>query len=230
MSVSRRVLAVGPVAALACASAPSAHAAPAIRTLPCVGYVKGQTTMPVFGTGFTPGGAVMLYTNSAAKPAAAPLFTPKVSLIGAFQLQLAPPPFSPASRNRQTFKLIAQDATTPGAPVTVAAQFELVRFGLRQAPAAQYPGQPVTYTARGYRPGKPVYMHFRFAGKTRRTVKLGIAAAPCGIVSRTMSALPTKILYGPWQAHVDQTKRFSARTRPQWIDTFTITPPGKRRR
>ena len=112
----------------------------------------------------------------------------------------------------------------------MATQFEVVRFGLSQAPAAQYPGQPVTYTARGFRPGKPVYMHFRFAGRTRRTVKLGIAAAPCGIVSRTMSALPTKILYGPWQAHVDQTKRFSARTRPQWIDTFTITPPGKRRR
>lgn len=227
MSVPRRVLAAASVAALACAAATPADAAPAIRTLPCIGYVAGQSTMPIFGTGFSPGGAVMLYTNTVGKPTPVPLVTPTVSLIGAFQLQLAPPQFSSPSKNLQTFKLIAQDATAPNAPVVVATQFQLVRFGLTQSPAAQYPGQPVTYTARGFRPGKPVYMHFRFAGITRRTVTLGTAAAPCGVVSRTISALPTKIRYGAWKAYVDQTKQFASATRPQWIDSFTITPPKK---
>ena len=36
-------------------------------------------------------------------------------------------------------------------------------------------------------------------------------------------ALPTKVRYGTWRAYIDQTKRFSLKTRPQWIDPFTIT-------
>lgn len=227
MSLLRRAIAAAPVAALAVAS--PAHAAPAIRSLPCVGYVEGQQTMPIFGTGFTPGGAVTVYTNSAAEPKSRLLVTPNVNAIGAFQLPVAPPPFSPASRQRQTFKLIAQDSSVPGGePVVVSSSFEVVRFGLSQRPAASYPHQPVTYTARGFRPGKLVYAHFRFAGVTRVTVSLGIAQPPCGITSKRMRALPTKIRYGDWQAYIDQTKAFSARTRPQWIDTFSITPPKRK--
>ncbi len=228
MSVLRRVVAVAGMAALVSAAA-SAQAAPTIGTLPCVGFVPGQATMPLHGAGFAPGGSVRVFVNSAARPAPALLLTAQPNALGAFQLPILPPPFAPANRDEQIFKLIAQDVTKPQAPVVVTSQFRVVRFGMTKNPVANSPAQRVTYTARGFRPRKPVYVHFRFGGAIQRTVKLGVAKPPCGIVSRRLLALPTKIRYGAWEARVDQSKRFSKRTIPQWIDTFTITRPRKTR-
>jgi hypothetical protein len=221
MSVLRRALAVLPVAAVA-ATAPSAHAAE-IKTLPCVPYVLGQKTMPVVGAGFTPGGFVSVLTNTAASPTPATLTSARLDGTGGFQTTGSPPPFSASSRNLQTFNLIAEDRTNPAAPVLATSPFQVVRFGMTRKPNPKRPRQRVTYTARGFIPGKAVYVHFRFAGVTRRTVRLGVAKPPCGIVSRRMRALPTKVRYGSWRGYVDQSKRFSGRTRPQWIEPFRIT-------
>lgn len=221
MSVLRRALAVLPAAALA-ATAPSAHAAE-IKTLPCVPYVLGQKTMPVVGTGFTPNGFVSVLTNTTANPTPSTLTSSQVDATGGFQTTALPPAFSPSSRHLQTFNLIAEDRANPAAPIGATSQFQVVRFGLTRTPNPRRPRQRVTYTARGFIPGKPVYVHFRYAGVTRRTVRLGIAKAPCGIVSKRMRALPTKVRYGSWRGYADQSKRFSKSTRPQWIDPFRIT-------
>ena len=53
------------------------------------------------------------------------------------------------------------------------------------------------------------------AGRTRRTVKLGKAAAPCGTVSRRLPLLPVKARAGVWTIYVDQSRRYSSNTTPQ---------------
>jgi len=203
-------------------AAPSAQAAE-IKTLPCVPYVAGQQSMPVVAAGFTPGSFVTVYTNTTANPTPRILTSSRLDALGGFQLATLPPPFTKTNGNLETFNLIVEDKTNPAAPIIAAVPFQVVRFGMTRNPTPKRPRQRVTYTARGFTPGKPVYAHFSFKGVTRRTVSLGTAKGPCGITSKRMRALPTKVRYGAWRAYIDQTKTFSAKTRPQWIDPFTIT-------
>jgi len=123
---------------------------------------------------------------------------------------------------------IADDRSTPeldartGLDKLATFPFQVARFGTTTKPAPTKPRQKVTYTARGFTIGKPIYIHFRFGGVTRRSVRLGVAKGPCGIASLRMRALPTKARYGTWTTYTNQSKKFSAGTRPAWKETFTI--------
>ena len=220
MSVVRRAVAVLPVAAIAMAAQPAQAAT--INTVPCFPYVQGVSVkLPIIGTGFTPGGFVRVYTNTG-KAAPQILTSSSADAAGAFGIQAFPPAFSPLNRNLQTFNLIGEDRTNPAAPILVASTFQVVRFGLTSRPSSpKRPGQKVRYTARGFKAGQPVYIHFRFGGKTRRTVRLGVAKGPCGIVSKSMRALPTKVRYGDWRTYTNQS-RTSASAEPLWKDGFRI--------
>jgi len=220
MSVVRRALAVLPLAALAVA-APSAGAAE-VKTLPCVDYIKDVKTMPVFAGGFTPGHLVSVSTITPSNPTPVPLTSAPADATGSVRTSVFPPSFAKPDGNQEAFTLIAADTTNPAAPVVVTTPFEVVRFGLTRTPSPKRPRQRVTVTARGFIMGKPVYAHFRFRGVTRRTVSLGVAKGPCGIASKRMRALPTKVRYGNWLAYIDQKKTFSKETPLQWIDSFRI--------
>lgn len=220
MSAVRRALAVLPVVAIAVAAAPAQAAT--IATVPCFPYVQGDDTkLPILATGFTPGSFVRVYMSPANTPPQ-PASSSTADAAGSFALQAFPPSFKPFSRNLQTFNLIGEDRTNPAAPIIAASTFQMTRFGLTSSPSSpKRPGQKVKYTARGFTAGKPVYVHFRFGGKTRRTVSLGIAKGPCGIVSKSMKALPTKVRYGTWRTFTNQS-RTSATATPLWRDGFTI--------
>ena len=220
MTVSRRALAVLPLGALAAAAAAAPAGAASIRTEPCVRYVAGEATMPIIGEGFTPNGFVTLSTVTKAKPTPSTFSSSAVQPTGAFAKLTTPPSFSSFNRNLETFGLVGVDSANPAAPVL--ASFKVVRFGLTTKPAPTRPTTKVTYTARGWTPGKPVYVHFRFAGKTRRSVKLGVASGPCGIASQRMRALPTRARYGTWTTYTNQSRKFSAGTRPAWKESFRI--------
>jgi hypothetical protein len=221
MPAVRRALAVLTVAAIAMAAS-SAQAAQ-VKTLPCVPLISGQDTMPIVAAGFTPGGSTTIYTNTAANPTPRILTSGRFDALGAFATLTRPPSFTKLSGNLEAFNLIAEDKTNPAAPIVAVMPFQVVRFGITRRPSPKRPRQTVTYTARGFTPGRVVYAHFRFKGVTRRTVRLGVAEGPCGITSKRMRALPTKVRYGSWRAYIDQSRTFSAKTRPQWIDPFKIT-------
>jgi len=215
-------LAVLPVLALA-AAAPSAQGAPTVVTQPCVPYIAGEKTMLVAVAGFTPGGFVEVNTASAASPAPRILTSFRLDGLGAFREAVVPPTFTNVKSNQETFTMSAADTiTNPAAPQAAVTQFDVVRFGLTRTPTPKKPSSRVTVTARGFATGKAVYAHFRFGGKTYRTVSLGLAKGACGIAEKKMRALPTKSRYGTWKAYIDQTKKFSVSTRPQWIDSFRI--------
>lgn len=222
MTVLRRALAVLFMGALAAAAAAAPAGAAAIKTDACVRYVAGQATMTILGAGFTPNGVVTLATATKAKPTPAVFSSSPLDGAGVFAKPVLPPAFSSPSRNLESFTLIAADNTNPAAPILAATPFQVARFGLTTSPAPRRPTSAVKYTARGFTTGKPVYVHFRFGGITRRTVSLGLATGPCGIASKRMRALPAKARYGQWTTYTNQTKKFSAGTVPAWKDSFTI--------
>lgn len=223
MVLERRSIAAPAVVGLAllAVAAPSAGAAE-IKTRPCVPYNPGEQTMPIAGTGFTPGGLVSLSTSTAASPTPIPLTGATADAAGAFGTLTLPPPLANSDTHLQSFNLIAADTSNPAAPILAASPFQVVRFGTTRSSLPRRPSQKVTYTARGFVPGKPIYIHFRFAGVTRRTVKLGVASAPCGIASERMRALPTRARAGTWTAYTDQARRFSRKSLPQWRESFVI--------
>lgn len=215
-----RSFAALPIAGLALMVSAGPAGAAVVRTDSCVRYVAGKPTMTIIGAGFTPGSLVSLATATTARPAPSLFSSARVLPTGAFLKQTTPPSFNPFNRTLQSYTLVALES---GNPANVAiTPFKVARFGMRMSPTPKRPTQKVTYTARGFTAGKPVYVHFRFGGVTRRTVSLGLAKGACGTASRKMRALPTKVRYGNWTTYTDQRKRFSAKTRPVWKDGFRI--------
>jgi hypothetical protein len=215
MLVSRRFLAASSAAALAVAvgDAGAASAAPTIAAkLSCVANlgIGGALTLPVAGSGFSPNGVVTLTTSTASSPTPKDLTSVNADPNGNIDTRVDPPAFRSTSTVEQSFNLIATDAANPANTAT--STFREVRFGFDANPDTGRPARRVTYTARGFLPGKAVYAHFRFHGRTYRDAKIGVAAAPCGIVSKKMRLLPAKTRFGRWTIYMDQAPTYSKST------------------
>lgn len=202
-----------------------ASAATIATTTPCVTSFGGIKSVGLVGTGFTPGRAVLVRATNP------DIRTP--SLMAEVQADAAgnvptgtigmPALFSSFSAVDETFTLNARDDRgVEAAPYT----FRQVFFGFRGVPGDAKPGGTVRYTPRGFVPGRPVYAHFRFAGRTRADVKLGVAKAPCGIVSRRMRQLPAKVRIGRWTVAMDHERVFNSNTVLQARGNLYISRTG----
>jgi hypothetical protein len=225
MPVSGGSLAAACATAVAAAGglAADAGAATISTTLPCIRNIgiPNALTLPLLGAGFTPNASVTIRTTTASAPTARTLTTVQADATGSIGKRIDPPPLHAGSTVDQTFTLTASDDLNPANVATTT--FREVRFGFDARPSTGRPTRKVTYTARGYLPGQPVYAHFRFGGRTRRTVRLGIADSPCGIVARRMRLLPTKTRFGTWTVFMDQVPRYSKKTLLQAKGTLSIS-------
>lgn len=224
MAGSRRHFAASCALALTAtgALAAEADAATIASTLPCVRNIgiPNALTLPLVGAGFAPNSTVTIRTATASDPGARTLTTIQTDALGTIAKRIDPPPLHAATTFEQAFTLTATDSANPANTATT--KFRQVRFGFDAAPSTGRPTRRVTYTARGYLPGQPVYAHFRFGGITRRDVRLGVADSPCGIVKRRMRLLPTKTRFGTWTVYMDQTPKYSKKTLLQAKGTLSI--------
>lgn len=144
-----------------------------------------------------------------------------------------PAVFSSFSAVDETFTLTARDDRgIEAAPST----FRQVFFGFRAVPDEAKPRATVRYTARGFVPGRPVYAHFRFAGRTRATVRLGVAKgtvrdrlAPDAPASREGSHRPLDGCDRPRPGLQEQYAAAGARKsahQPQWRLQSRRSPRG----
>jgi hypothetical protein len=224
MPVPRRALSVLPAATLGLLGAVAAPATAAtIQTLPCNvdTRVIGAKTVPLVGAGFTPGATITIQTASAVAPTPTFLVSAQADAAGNFATTASPAVFNKFDTQEQAFSLAATDQSNPA--IVATAQFQQVRLGYVTDPANGRPTRRATHTVRGFPIGKEVWLHFRFAGKTRRNVSVGAAQAPCGKAERKMSLLPTRSRRGKWTVYVDQVRRFHAATKPQLKYSFVIS-------
>jgi hypothetical protein len=220
---SRRLSAAAACAiAAAGALAADASAATITTTIPCVRNIgiPGALTLPLVAAGFAPNSSVTVRTATASDPTSRTLTTLKADAAGNIATRVDPPPLHSVTTFEQAFTLAAVDNANPANVATT--KFAQVRFGFDAQPSTGRPTRKVTYTARGYLPGKPVFAHFRFKGITRRDVLLGTADSPCGIVSKRMRLLPTKTRFGTWTVYMDQERKFSKRTLLQAKGSLSI--------
>lgn len=215
MPAARRILAVATSATSVLALAASAEAA-TISTLPCIRTADSRGTVPMAGSGFTPGSSVSIRSEPPGVFASA-----VTDAAGNFASSSGPPSFNPFSRSLQTFTLTATDGVNPANVATTT--YKQVRVGYSTNPATGRPTRKATHTVRGFVPGKNTYLHFRFNGQTKRNVKIGRANSPCGVASKRMALLPTRSRPGKWTVYADQAAVYSKSTSPQLKYTFVIT-------
>ncbi len=223
MPAPRRILVAASSAAAALAVAAPAQAA-TITTLPCVPVVSslsGGGTLPITGTGFTPGGRVTVRYASVQSPTPTFLTSTTADAAGNIAVAASPPLFNKFNTQLQTFGLAATDDANPAN--VGATQYKQVRVGYTTNPSTGRPTRTATHTVRGFPIGVNVYLHFRFNGQTKRNVKVGRTTGPCGIASKRMDLLPTRSRPGKWTVYVDQKATFSKSTRPQLKYSFVIS-------
>ena len=217
MPATRRLLPAVSAAAILATGVSAANAVAATIAVPvsCVVTTVGfsDPVLPIVGSGFTPGSFVTFSTATKSKPTPSFLTSAQADGAGNIRTVARRAQFNSSKTNDQSFSLIASQGGSPLA----ATAFRQVQGGFTyNFRSGASPRQKVRYTGRGWVPGKNVYIHFRFGGKTKKTVKIGKAASPCGVVSRRMRALPLATLrVGTYRFYVDQSRKYSKNTSPQ---------------
>jgi hypothetical protein len=167
-----------PAAALAL---PATASAATLAVPPCVPTVPGERTVPVQGSGFTPGSFVRLSADGQATGGAT------ADAAGNIAEMLFPPSLSSFRRNLQTFTLTATDANG----VTASVPLQVTRV-TATIPDRAKPTSRVAFRVFGFTPGRVVHVHVRRGGKTRGSFRIGRAAGPCGRTSRRLRYMPLR--------------------------------------
>ncbi|MDA0179715.1 hypothetical protein OJ997_05375 [Solirubrobacter phytolaccae] len=106
---------------------------------------------------------------------------------------------------QRPFTLRISEPTKPAN--TVEATSMVTRLSVEQSPSRASTADRVRFRGRGFTTaGAPVYAHYVFAGKSRKTVKLGVPQGPCGTfsVKRTQFPFKKSPRVGVWTIQFDQ--------------------------
>lgn len=172
----------------------------------------GGADVPVTGTGFSPNATVNLSGNTGSGSV-------ETDATGAFQTTIPAPTVSDFSTH--TLTLSAVDGLNPA--VTATTSFGVVKeLFATNFPVNGRPSSTVRWQFAGFQPGKPIYGHYRYHGKTVRNYRFGVAKGVCGTLSVRARRLPAKSKPGTWTVQFDQAKSYNRFTKPRRVASFTI--------
>jgi len=95
---------------------------------------------------------------------------------------------------------------------TLAATTLVTRLAVEQSPPRASTAQRVRFKGRGFtEPGLPVYAHYVFAAKARKSVRLGLPKGPCGTFNFKRKQFPFKKSprRGTWTIQFDQHPQYN---------------------
>lgn len=163
----RRAALIPTTAAVALGLAHDAAAATIATSRPCVNQ---RSAAQFVATGFTPGATVVVQMQGV--PSVPGVAGPDGVAVVPFTAPTLTNPFLPP----ETYKLQASDGTN------VATGTSLVAGPGVNLPATGPTRIQMRILLTGYEPGRVLYAHLRWGQKWRRTLKLGTAAGPCGVL------------------------------------------------
>jgi hypothetical protein len=163
-------------------------------------FVSGADAR-VVGTGYTPGALVRLEGTDLSGSATA-------DAAGNIDTTVRPYLTGGNRVTPKTFTLTASEGGAPLASVSfpVVGDLFMVDANLNGPPSST-----VRWRFAGFQPGKPVYGHYRFGGRTIRNYRFGVAKGPCGTLTARARRLPTKVRYGTWKLKFDSRRSYSAK-------------------
>ncbi len=203
-----------PLAVAVCAlalTAPGAGAATLTPDRACA--VTGQP-VALAGAAFAPGSAMTL--------AGAATGTATTDPNGAFAATVAAPKAPVGKVARAT--VTATDASGVAAAATLSS---VAQRAWSNAPVTGTPTQRVTWRFAGFfTPGRAVYAHVRFGGRTLATHRFGVPRGACGTLTAHAARVPLRsasaLRAGIWRIKLDQARSYRAST-PGRVLTFSVT-------
>src|SRR3954452_9366805 len=159
-----------------------------------------RETVHVHATGFTPAAHVDLLIDNQLQ------LTGQADINGAVTAQV-PAPFQGVGQRPFFLTLQEQENTTNF--VTVSSLVTNLSVTLR--PKRARPSRKVRFSGRGFTLDAPVFGHYVFGGKLRKTVRLARRPVqPCGIFHAKRRQIPVRRpTPGDWLLQVDQQRRYS---------------------
>jgi hypothetical protein len=189
-----------------------ATAAPTLEPLkPC--YVSAgqeenrREAVMLRGTGFTPQAMVDVYIDGVLASSG------QANVVGDIQATV-PAPFQEAGERE--FAVTVAEQANPAIQVGVLSRVTALdaRLRPRQAPTRRR----VRYIGRGFTGDAPVYVHYVFGGKARKTVRLARRPAACGTFSVRRRQIPVRRPRpGVWTLQVDQRRAYRANPGTNWV-------------
>jgi hypothetical protein len=87
------------------------------------------------------------------------------------------------------------------------------------APVSGPATERVAWRFAGFVPGRPIYGHLRYHGRTVATHRFGVATGPCGVLTAVARRVPTQpVPAGRWQIKLDQQRAFAGDAPGRVID------------
>jgi hypothetical protein len=204
-------LAAGAVGAAALAVPGAADAAVIATQGAC--FFTGQP-VPLNGRAFTPGAIVTIGGGVAGTAQADPA--------GSFTAPLQAPAVSTIAP--RTIGVTATDGAN--AANTATTTFRVVRAPLTtNAPVGGRPRQRTTWRFAGFPPGRPIYGHYRVAGRTMANFRFGRTQGPCGTLTvraRRVPVAASRLRTGVWRLQLDNRRTYRRTTAPRRVVRFRI--------
>lgn len=202
----RRIAALWSAATLTVLVAPGVAAGAALAPLkPC--YVAVPSSPPqlelvgIGGGGYTPNSRVDVAVDGVAAITGAPVdaagnIAPGVQV---------PAPF--VAQRDKAFTVTATDQANPANAATASSQVTALNVGIQ--PRRARPSSRVLFRGRGFTGAGRVYAHYRFKGRTRKTVSFK-PSGPCGRFTSRKRQIPvSRPGTGAWTVQFDQQRRFA---------------------
>ena len=154
----------------------------------------------VHATGFTPDSALTLSIDGI------PLYTGTSDAFGSVTANV-PAPFQ--GQGERTFTLTLSEDLNDDHFVTV--QPRVTNLGVTMRPRKARPSRRIRFSGRGFTAAAPVFGHYVFGGKVRKTVRFTKAAkAPCGTFRARRKQIPVRRpATGDWLLQVDQQRKYA---------------------
>jgi len=208
-----RAIALGTVLVAVAVPAANAQAAPTLTVnQPCQVATFGLTAIL---SGFTPNSTVNIEADQIFETATA-------DATGAVNIPFNSPLLGSIDPGSKQVILTATD--NAATPLSATAKFRTTNFAFGTTGGQRSPKAKRSWAFSGLTPGKAIYGHFRYAGKTRANYRFGVATAPCGELKVKAPGIPVKgrVNTGKWTVQIDQKKAFSKFTKPRLTGSTTV--------
>jgi hypothetical protein len=222
-----RALVLG-VAVAALVAAP-ASATPSLAPLkPC--YVaatpESREFVVIDGLGFTPLAGLDVYVDDILQPADGT--EPRRANYDTTVRSSVAAPFVEEGERMFALRVTEHDAPTNSATQTA----KVTRLSVEQSPDRAATNERVRFRGRGFMLDAPIYAHYVFAGKSRRTVRIGMPRGDCGRFSVKRKQFPFKgsPRVGSWTIWFDQEAHYNPRAAVRVPLTIRVRSQIKPRR
>jgi len=196
------------------AAAAPAAAAPALAPLDACYVSDGpapnqRETVSLTGTGFTPAGhVVLLLDNQLLEDDAGATLVGQADANGTVRATV-PAPYQDIGERPFTVQMKEIENT-----MNVATASSMVtNLSVTLRPKRARPSRKVRFSGRGFTETAPIWGHYLFGGKVRRTIRLARRpAGVCGVFHATRRQIPVRDpAVGRWTLQVDQRRRYTPR-------------------